>query len=164
MGSKDKLREEGMKGVQSRIPETVWGRTPIGIRRSTNSKPDILLYRPLPKGGRGAIQLVEIKYGRDTNLDRTKAMAESQHTRLLDVLTQYRTDCEVSQQVILLGVAGVIHTGNKMAMEALGLKGLQLKQSLRQLHMHAIQYLEVITNYRRVTIKKQRKKTPAGVT
>jgi hypothetical protein len=164
VGSKEKLREEGIKGVQSRIPETVWGNTPIRARRSTGSKPDILLYRPPTNGGRGNIQIVEIKYGRDTNLDRTKAVAESQHTRLLNVLTRYRRDCEVSQQVILLGVAGVIHAGNKVALEALGLKGPQLKQTLKQLHMHAIQYLEVVTKYRRVTVRKQRKKTPAGVT
>jgi hypothetical protein len=163
VGSAEKLREEGIKGVQSRIPETVWGDTPIQGRPTT--KPDILLYRPPSKGQRGQIQVVEIKYGRDTNLDRTKAVAESQHKELVAALTKHRgRDCDVTQHVILLGVAGAMHAGNRPALEALGLKSLQLRQTLKQLHIHAIEYLEVVTKYRRVNIRKQRKKTPAGVT
>jgi hypothetical protein len=161
VGSKEKLERAGITGVGRDVPPDLWGDAP---HQYTASRPDIVLYKPPQQGTAGAVHIVEIKYGRDTALNDTEMIAQRQHWDLYCRLQQARRDCTVTYHAITLGVGGTIPDTTIHHLRTLGLYENLLNRTCKRLHKHAVRHLRNLTEYRRMSIRKHRKKTPPGVT
>jgi len=126
-----------------------------------------LLYRPPgDTGEQGYIDLVEIKYGRDTDLDTATQKADTQHDELRTALSNsWDGRCTVRKIHIILGVGGAVYKNTVHNLQdTLGIEGNMLATTCKQLHHNAIGYLSKITVNRRREMKQTKKDTRKGVT
>jgi hypothetical protein len=165
VGNTDKLEDMGIEAVARTIPSEVWGPRPPDTKPT--SRPDILLFRP-PEDteGQGYIDLIEIKYGRDTDLSTTAHRAELQHDELYTALqNSWEGSCTIRKTHITLGVGGAIYkTTVQSLQETLGIEGKLLTTTCKHLHRNAVRYLSNITANRRREMKQTKKDTRKGVT
>jgi len=97
--------------------------------------------------------MVEIKYCRDSDPSGQLSKAQKQHAQLSHILsTQHGSTTTILP--ILLGVSGAIYREHTyQALLSLGLTKASVKQTIRQLHTHAIRSLTSIASIRRKTEK-----------
>jgi hypothetical protein len=167
IGSREKLAEAGITldadttlgslpptlitPAETQAHLTEW-RGPQGETRRL-SRPDAIM---VTEGGstssptqrsRLTIQLLEIKYGRDTGPAPQEANAVSQHTDLQAALLEIGyTDVRIVP--IVLGWAGTIHTANLTTLQQLGVDPAAACKALRKAHLHAVHALRSIVSTR----------------
>ena len=113
----------------------------------TGSRPDLVMVsgRRSTPAARRRVDILELKYCRDTDPSAQMARAETQHAHFVDRLLRqgYRRH-NVHYHTIALGVGGTIYKSMYPVLGALGVKKTTAYRLASKLHYLAAQYAEVI--------------------
>ena len=131
--------------VGTRVPEWVYSTVKNNQATSlewNKLRPDALVVNRmhrLPKHRK--VDIVEIKYCRDTDRAPQTMKATTQHMQLRTMLIEagYKPE-NIQLHIITLGVTGTIYKDLLPTLELLGVQPEQANACTRQLHLHAIQY------------------------
>lgn len=99
-----------------------------------------------------ALEIIEIKYCRDTDPSQQESRAARQHERLMRTLQIFDPTAEVKLTTIMLGVSGCIYKKTEEQLQKLGIKGTALSGLLKRLHHLASKHVEEIWNTRHAAI------------
>jgi hypothetical protein len=126
---------------QARLPRTMPG------SGHTGSRPDLVMV----SGNRNAplarrrVDILEVKYCRDTDPAAQTTRAEAQHTQFVDRLLRKGYHARrIHYHTIVLGVGGTIYKSMYPALRAMGVKRTTAHRLAGKLHQLAAQYTEII--------------------
>jgi hypothetical protein len=151
----------------TRIPEWVHSTTPPDTAASTqwnNLRPDALIVNKKTRSPKHRkVDIVEIKYCRDTDRTPQTQKATNQHQQLTAMLiTAGYTPENIKLHIITLGVTGTIYKDLLPTLELLGVQPEQANICIKRLHLHAVQYVKKITTTKWTNEKNQQNKTGVG--
>jgi ribonuclease HI len=153
--------------VGTRVPEWVYSTVKNNQATSlewNKLRPDALVVNKmhrLPKHRK--VDIVEIKYCRDTDRAPQSMKATTQHMQLRTMLIEagYKPE-NIQLHIITLGVTGTIYKDLLPTLELLGVQPEQANACTRQLHLHAIQYVRKIATTKWNNERRQQDKTGVG--
>jgi hypothetical protein len=94
------------------------------------------------------IHVIEVGYGRDTDLATTEGRKTEQHRQLMDFLRhEYRS--QVRLHIIAIGRTGSIPRSLATHLDQLGISPAQADKLSRKLHRHAVAYVDKLYTQRR---------------
>jgi hypothetical protein len=153
--------------VGTRIPEWVYSTTNNNSAASlewNKLRPDALIVNKKNRPNRQRkVDIVEIKYCRDTDRDPQTTKATTQHQKLQSMLiaSGYKP-ANIKLHIITLGVTGTIYKDLLPTLELLGVQPEQANACTRQLHLHAVQYVRKIATTKWNNESHQQGKTGVG--
>jgi hypothetical protein len=151
----------------TRIPEWVHSTTPPEPAASTQwnkLRPDALIVNKKTRSPKNRkVDIVEIKYCRDTDRAPQTLKATTQHQKLTEMLIKAGyTPENIKLHIITLGVTGTIYKDLLPTLEHLGVQPEQANICVKRLHLHAVQYVKKIATTKWTNENCQKNKTGVG--